>query len=149
VLRVYPKLSHAAARMRTLVPTKTTAIRVPLALFLRKISENDPSSTILDRRERYTVCVEILICWRECSYNSSVGSISGNHCVFLGGEHWTDTLLFRFNLYPIKTAFGQRRGVEERQTIRLGCSTPLFRQMYSVASNQVESSSPTSVLPAS
>ena len=54
-------ISHVAARLRVLDRTKTTAIRVPLALFLRKISQNDPSSTILDERERYTDCVETLI----------------------------------------------------------------------------------------
>jgi hypothetical protein len=140
---------HAAARIRTRVRTKTTAIRVPLALFLRKISENDPSSTILDGRERYTVCVEILIVSGSAPTILRSAALRAITAFFLGGEHWTDTLLFRFNLFPIKTAFGQFRGVEKRRTFRLGCSTPLFRQMYSVASNQVESSSPTSVLLAS
>ncbi len=129
---------HAAARLRTLVPAKTTAIRVPLALFLRKISENDPSSTILDGRERYTVCVETLIVSGNAPTILRLVAFRAITAFFLGGEHWTDTLLFRFNLYPIKTAFGQCRGVEERPTSRLG-STPLFPQMYSVASNQVES----------
>ena len=77
---------------------------MPLAIFLRKIFKIDIGWSMRSGLDRYTL-------------HESVGKIgnlvSGSglrvfRClsVYLGGEHWTDTLLFRFNLHRPQTLFG-------------------------------------------
>ena len=75
----------------------------------------------------------------ELLYRPVVLVITSIVALTLGGEHWTDTLLFRFNLQPMIISHGLRLGVEERRVFRHCRRSTIFRQIRSAMSNQVES----------
>ena len=116
---------------------------MPLSIFLRKISKIVIGWSIRSGPDRYTLHVSV----------GKIGKLvsgSGLRClrIYLGGEHWTDTLLFRFNLHrprtllglrPIAIGRGPRRLMIAKRLVSIVRCMCLNRPMRLVVSMSVES----------
>lgn len=82
------------------------ASRVPLPIFLYEILKIALGWSRRCGLDRYTLCVSVGIIGN--SDSDSGPCVFRCLSVYLGGEHWTDTLLFRFNLHPFQILRGLR-----------------------------------------
>ena len=119
---------------------------MPLAIFLREISKIVLGWSIRSGPDRYTLHVSV---GKIGKLVSGIG-LRVVRClsVYLGGEHWTDTLLFRFNLHrpptllglrPIVFGRGPRRQMIAKRLVSIVRCMCLFRSMRLVVSMSVES----------
>ncbi len=80
---------------------------MPLTIFLCEILKIAFGWSRRCGLDRYTLDVSVGIIGN--SDSNSGARVLRCLCVYLGGEHWTDTLLFRFNLHSYQILRGLRR----------------------------------------